>query len=168
MKLLLGMLAIGSCVFWVAINSFRPLDQTLGFLVLGGILLAGGTVLVWATKCGDVDSSDSYLPKARYVGTASLPWLLAAALLLNAVLDRSVPAQHHVTVVGKSESAVRETITITSWRPGKSVEVIPVDAGLYSKLPQRGPIIVAVKPGFLRLPWVTGFERVYQMNARTK
>jgi hypothetical protein len=168
MKLLLGMLAIGTGVFWVAINSYRPLNQTLSFGVLGVVLLAGGTVLVWAAKYDDVDSSDSYLPKARYVGVAFLPWLLAMALLLNAALDGSVPAQHRVAIVGKSESAVRHSVTVTSWRSGRSVEVIPVDAGLYSKLPQNGPIIVAVKPGLLKLPWVTGFERVYRMNARTK
>ncbi len=168
MKLLMGMLAIGGGVFWVATNSFRPLDQTLAFILLGLVLFAGGAVLTWAAKYDDVDSSDSYLPKARYVCVASFPWLLAAALLLNATLDGSVPAQHRVMVVSKSESALRQSITVTSWRPGRSVEVIPVDANIYPELPANGPIIIAVKPGLLRLPWVTGFERVYRMNARTK
>lgn len=166
MKLLLGILAIGTAVFWVAINSYRPLDQTLVYGLLGVTLLAGVAVLTWAAKHDDADDPDSYLPKSRYVAVAFLPWLLAAALLLNAFLDHSAPTPHRAAVVGKSEDAFRKCITVTSWRPGRKVESIPVDAYLYSRLPENGPIIVTVKPGLLHIPWVVGFERSYRLKVR--
>lgn len=164
MKLLLAIFAIGGAVFWVAIDLFRPLDQTLAFALLGLTLVAGGSVLAWAVIPHDADDSDSYLPKPRYIVVVSLPWLFALALFLNAFLDRSAPTQHPAAVVSKSERAFGQSLTVTSWRPGRSVESIPVDAGLYSKLPQRGPIIVTVKPGLLGIPWVSGFEHLHQLN----
>jgi hypothetical protein len=167
MKLLFGVFVTGGLAFWVAIDSYRPLDQTLAFALLGVTLLVGASVLAWAAKYDNADDSDSYLPKSRYVIVAALPWLLALALFLNAFLDRSAPTQHPTTVVSKRERAFGQSVTVTSWRPGRGVESIPVDARLYPKLPQSGPIIVSVKPGLLAIPWVSGFERHYQLNLRT-
>jgi hypothetical protein len=166
MKVLLGILVIGAALFWLAINSYRPLDQMLALDVLGLSFLLGGAVLVWAFRYDDVDKSDSYLPKSRYIVVACLPWFLALALLLNALLDTSAPTQYRATVVSKSETSFRQCITVTSWRTGRSVESIPVDAGVYPNLPQSGPIIVNVKPGLLHVPWVVGFERLYRLNVR--
>ncbi len=168
MKILFGVFVAGGLAFWVARDSYRPLDQTLALAVLGLTLLAGASVLAWGAKYDDADDSDSYLPKFRYLVVALLPWLFFLALFLNAFLDRSAPTQHPAAVVSKSDGIFGRSITVTSWRPGRSAESIPVDARVYPKLPASGPIIVSVKPGLLGIPWVNGFERHYQLNLRTK
>ncbi len=167
MRILLGVFVAGGLAFWVARDSFRPLDQTLVFAVLGLTLLVGGSVLAWAAKYDNADDSDSYLPKFRYLVVALVPWLLALALFLNAFLDRSSPTQHPAAVVSKREGIFQRSVTVTSWRPGRSAEFIPVDARVYSKLPPSGPVMVSVKPGLLSIPWVSGFERRYQLDLRT-
>ncbi len=167
MKILFGVFLAGGLAFWVARDSYRPLDQLLAFAVLGLTLLAGASVLAWGAKYNGADDSDSSLPKFRYVAVGLLPWLFALALFLNAFLDRSSPTQHAAAVVSKSEGLFGRSLTVTSWRPGRSAETIPLDAGVYPKLPASGPILVSVKPGLLGIPWVSGFERHYQLNLRT-
>jgi hypothetical protein len=168
MKLLFGVLVTGGLAFWLAIDSYRPLDRTLAFVLLGVTLLVGATVLAWAAKYDNADDSDSYAPKPQYILVSSLLWLFALALFLNAFLDRSAPTQHPTTVVSKRERAFGQSVTVSSWRQGRSVESIPVDARLYTKLPETGSIIVSVKPGLLGIPWVSGFEHLYRLNLRTK
>lgn len=168
MKLLLGILAFGTAMFWLAIHSYRPLDQNLAFEVMGFSFLAGAAVLAWGLKRDHPDRSDSYLPKPQYVAVACLPSLLALALFLNVLLDGSAPKQYQAFIVGKTETSLSNYVTVTSWRTGRTAESIPVDAAVYARLPQSGPILVSVKPGLLRLPWVAGFERVYRLNVRAR
>ena len=167
MKIRFGLFVAGSLALWVARDSYRPLDQPLAFKVIGLTLLAGATVLAWGTRRSKADDSDSYFPKFTYLIVALLPWLFVLTLSLNAFLDRSSPMQHPATVVSKSETILGRRITVTSWRPGRNAESIPVDAHVYPSLPANGPIIVSVKPGLLGIPWVNGFERRYQLNLRT-
>jgi len=167
MKILFGAFVAGGLALLVARDSYRLLDQTLALKLLGLTLLAGASVLALGAKHSDADDSDSYFPKFRYLIVALLPWLFFLTLSLNAFLDRSSPMQYPVTVVSKSEGMLGRSITVTSWRPGRSAESIPVDAHVYPSLPASGPIIVSVKHGLLGIPWVSGFERRYQLNLRT-
>ncbi|HXJ16280.1 MAG TPA: hypothetical protein VNM68_03685 [Candidatus Polarisedimenticolia bacterium] len=168
MKLLFGVLLTGGLASWFAINSYRPLDQTLAYALLGVTLLAGVAVLGWAAKYDNADDSDSYAPKPRYIAVSSVLWLFALAVFLNALLDRSAPAQHPTTVVSKREGTFGQSVTVNSWRQGRRVESIPVDSRIYPKLPESGSIVVSVKPGLLGIPWVSGFEHVYRLNLRNK
>ncbi len=166
MKILFGAFLAGGLAFWVARDSYRPLDQALAFALLVLTLLAGGSVLAWGIRYDDGNDSDSYSPKLRYVVVTFLPWLFALGLFLNAFLDRSAATQHPAAIVSKREGTFGRSITVSSWRPGRSAESIPVDARIYLKLPPSGPILVSVKPGLLGIPWVSGFERRYQLNLR--
>jgi hypothetical protein len=168
MRLFLGVFVMGGVAFWFAINSYRPLDQRLAYALLGVILLVGVAVLGWAAKYDHADDSDSYAPKPRYIAVSSVLWLFALAVFLNALLDRSAPTQHPTTVVSKREGTFGQSVTVTSWRPGRSVESIPVDSRIYPKLPENGSIVVSVKPGLLGIPWVSGFEHVYRLNLRNR
>ena len=167
MKILIGVFVAGALALWAARDSYRPLDQPLAFEVLGLMLLAGASALAWGTKHSKADDSDSYFPKSRYLMTALVPWLFFLTLSLNTFLDRSSPTQYPATVLSKGEGMFGRSITVTSWRPGRSAESIPVDAHVYPSLPASGPIIVSVKPGLLGIPWVSGFERHYQLNLST-
>jgi hypothetical protein len=168
MKLLFGVFVSGGLAFWWAIYSYRPLDQTLAFVILGLTLFLGVAVLAWAARYDNSNDSASYAPKPRYIVASSLLWLFALALFLNALLDRSAPALHPTKVVSKRERAFGQSVTVTSWRQGRSVESIPVDSRICLELPQRGSIIVSVKPGLLGIPWVSGFEHLYRVNLRNK
>jgi len=168
MKILLGILAFGTAMFWLAIHSYRPLDQNLAFEILGFSFLAGAAVLAWGLKRNHADSSDSYVPKPQYVAVACLPCLLALALFLNVLLDGSAPKQYQAIVLRKTETPLSNCITVTSWRTGRTAESIPVDASVYAQLPQSGPILVSVKPGLLHLPWVAGFGRIDRLNVRAR
>lgn len=166
MKFLLGILAFGTAMFWLAIHSYRPLDQRLALDILGVSFFLGAVVLACAFKFDHPDRSESYLPKPQYVAVACLPCLLALALFLNVLLDGSAPKQYPATILRKTETSFSNYIMVTSWRTGKTVESIPVDAAVYAQLPQSGPILVSVKPGLLHVPWVAGFERIYRLNVR--
>src|SRR5260370_16480116 len=94
MKILFGVFVAGGLALWVARDSYRPLEQTLAFAVLGLTLLAGASALAWGAKYNDADESDSYVPKFRYLAVALLPSLFFLALFLNAFLVRSSPSHH--------------------------------------------------------------------------
>src|SRR5215467_59365 len=120
MKILFGVFVVGGLALWVVRDSYRLLDQTLALDVLGLTLLAGASVLARGAKHGDAIDSDSYCPKFRYLIVALLPWLFVLTLTLNTFLDRSSPMQYPATVVSKSEGILGQSITVTSWRPGRS------------------------------------------------
>jgi hypothetical protein len=95
--------------------------------------------------------------RTAYVYTSLALALLALLVLLNGGLDRAPLSAVRTTVTQKSFSRRRDTtsyhLTVSSWRPGRSVEELSVGARLYNNVFVGKTITVGVHKGFFGLPW---------------
>lgn len=86
--------------------------------------------------------------------------VLAAALLLNGVLDRAPASQLNTTVIHKAiftgiqRYGTHYEVYVSSWRAGRSQEKLEVDSGLYKRVVVGETVTVEFHKGFLGLPWL--------------
>jgi predicted RNA-binding Zn-ribbon protein involved in translation (DUF1610 family) len=92
-----------------------------------------------------------------YVYSSLALLLLALLPLLNGWLDGSPASAVKATVIQKTAVLNRSTtsyrLTVSSWRPGRSVEELRVGARTYDNVFVGNTITVAVHKGFFGLPW---------------
>jgi hypothetical protein len=92
-----------------------------------------------------------------YVYSSLALLLLALLPLLNGWLDRAPGSSVRTTVIQKTysrrRSATRHSLTVSSWRPGRSVEELVVGTRTYNNALVGKTITVEVHKGFFGLPW---------------
>jgi hypothetical protein len=92
-----------------------------------------------------------------YVYSSLALLLLALLPLLNGWLDGSPARAVKTTVIQKTAVLHRSTtsyrLTVSSWRPGRSVEELRVGARTYNNVFVGKTITVEVHQGFFGLPW---------------
>jgi hypothetical protein len=102
--------------------------------------------------------------KRIYSGFIPLPWILAAALLLNGKLDSQKKVTYHPTIVD-SRYNMRGIVLgtrrlfVRSWREGQKYERLAVDGDDYDRFDTGDSVIVGVEPGALGIPWYYGVYR---------
>jgi len=134
------MLLIGSVLFFVALAIAVILDRR-------------------ARKHQEIE-----ILKRVYAGFIPLPWLLAAAIVLNGRLDsaknvRYVPAQVQGKFLMKGLVRGSRRLVVHSWRPDQKFERLAVDSDDFDRFAVGDRIEVAVEPGVLGIPWVYGVYR---------
>src|SRR5713101_8394188 len=95
--------------------------------------------------------------RTAYVYSSFALLLLSLLPLLNGWLDRSPGSAVRTTVIQKTAvhrgSTTRHRLTVSSWRPGRSVEELVVGAHTYDNAYIGKTITVEVHKGFFGLPW---------------
>ncbi|MFZ3214500.1 MAG: hypothetical protein WA192_00390 [Candidatus Acidiferrales bacterium] len=152
---------VGAIAFIVASGRYPALELD-GILIFIGVvffLTLGLAMIVErrALRHAEVESL-----KRVYYGLLPLPWLLAALLFANGALDRSPAHQEKARVIGKfamSGPVPSRRLIVSSWRPGRRVERIPVDRDDFDRFTSGDIVDIQVKDGLVSIPWVAGVSR---------
>ena len=152
MKVLSAIFVASALVLFLGPMRWTPLwmDPKWIAAVLLAFLVAG--LLFWWLETEHPSRPDaSYSPRVYYWIIALLPWVMAAGVKSNSLFDSSPPEIHHQTVISSEEGIYRNTIRVTSWRPGRAGENVRTDPA--TKCAAGSPITIAIKSGALQLPW---------------
>ena len=157
MKVLIGIFAVGCLGLWLADYSYPPVQQTRFVLGMVFVWFVGASILGWAEKNDDDDTSDSYYPKKQYLVIAFVPWLACAVVVANALMDSSSTGSAHTTAVTtRSTGRSGSSVSVASWNAeGKTIR-IPVNDGCYNRLPPGKSITVIEKDGAFGMHWIAG------------
>ena len=153
------LLAPGLLVGLAAYIVFPPLDA--GPLVAFGLfLLFLPIVLQLLSIIRKRLSDDLDRLRTAYVYSSIALLLLALLLFLNGWLDRSPVNPVTTTVIQKTEtrrgSSTGHSLTVSSWRPGRSLEELVVGSHTYNTVFVGKTIAVDMHKGFFNLPWYSG------------
>jgi len=153
----------GSLLFPYVTPIYPPLDLDL-MLVFFGLLFFVALAIVAVLDRRARKHQEIEILKRVYAGFVPLPWILAAAILLNGKLDTSskvvyVPERVQGKFVMKGLVRGSRRLVVPSWRPGQKVERVAVDADDFDRFRVGDNIEVAVQPGVLGIPWVYGVYR---------
>jgi hypothetical protein len=92
-----------------------------------------------------------------YVCTSFALLLLSFVVLVNGWQDKSPLNAVRATVIQKTSTRHRSTtsysVTVSSWRPGRSVEELTVGSRTYNNVVVGKPVTVGVRKGAFGLPW---------------
>jgi len=163
-KRLLALLAVflfGSIAFLPASLFYPPLELDgilifVGVLFFATLLLAGN--LDWRAR----QHVELEALKRIFRALVPLPWLLTGLLWANGKLDSSPGRNHRTVVVGKftMPGALKQSrITVNSWRPGRSVERVPVSQDDYLRFAPGDDVEIRVQDGLVGIPWVYAVYR---------
>jgi len=135
---------------------YPPLDAG-PLVVLGLCVFALPLVLQLFSVVRKRLSEDVRWLRKVYVYSSLALLLLALVPLLNGWLDRSPGSAVRATVIQKAfsrrGSATRHSLTVSSWRPGRSEEELVVGTRSYNNALVGKTITVEVHKGFFGLPW---------------
>lgn len=153
------LLAPGLLVGLAAYVVFPPLDA--GPLVAFGLfLLFLPIALQLLSIIRKRLSNDLDRLRTAYVYSSLALLLLALLPLLNGWLDTSPVNPVTTTVIQKTEthrgSSTGHRLTVSSWRPGRSLEDLAVGSHTYNTVFVGKTIAVEMHKGFFDLPWYAG------------
>ena len=150
------LLAPGLLGCMVAYVIYPPLDQ--GLLVTFGlcVLILPMTLQLRSILRKRLSEDAGWLRKAYVYSSLALA-LLALLLLLNGGLDRSPRSVVRTTVIQKevtrSRNGTRYVLTVSSWRPRRSLEDFTVDSRTYNRAVVGKTVTVQLHKGYFGLPW---------------
>jgi hypothetical protein len=102
-------------------------------------------------------SNDAAWLRTVYVYSSLGLALFAALLLLNGWLDKSPRNLLRTTLIQKKatmgRSGTRYVLTVSSWRPGRSVEEFAVGVSEFNRADVGKTVTVELHKGFFGLPW---------------
>lgn len=152
-----------TAVFLVGAVTFLPISLVYPPLELDGIFIFVGVVVFFALVLAvNVDRRsrrglEIEALRRIFVGLVPIPWLLAALLLVNGKFDTTPPVIHTARVEGKftMPGTLRSTrLAVTSWRPGRSIERVPLAASDFHRFDRGDTVEVSVQEGLVGIPWV--------------
>jgi len=153
----------GSLLFPYVTPIYPPLDLDLMLVFFGVLFFVALAIAVFLDRRARKHQEIEIL-KRVYAGFIPLPWMLAAAILLNGKLDSPmkvayVPAQVQGKFLMKGLVRGSRRLVVRSWRPDQKFERLPVDPDDFDRFEVGDRIEVAVEPGVLGIPWVYGVYR---------
>src|SRR5712692_1462995 len=127
----------GSIAFPYVSQIYPPLDLDLMLVFFGVLFFAALAVAVILDRRAR-NRRELEVLKRVYSGFIPLPWILAAALLLNGKLDSQKNVAYHPTIVDSRYNMpgiVRGTrrLFVHSWREGQRIERLAVDFDNYNQ-----------------------------------
>lgn len=152
---------LGALAFVVASGRYPALELDGILIFIGVMFFLTLGVAIWVERRA-LRHAEVEALKRVYYGLIPLPWLLAALLLANGALDRTLPKIERTRVVGKFSMhgpVANARLIVTSWREGSRFERIPVDRGDYDRFSTGDLIDVKLNEGLVGIPWVTGVSR---------
>ena len=139
-----------------ALSVYPPLDARLlmGFMLCVFLLPVVLQMLSFVRK---QPSEDVGRLRTVYICSSLALVLLALLLFLNGGLDRSPWNEVRTTVIRKTVvrggRATRYNVTVSSWRPGRSVENVNVGSQVFNRAVVGKTVTVDLHKGFFGLPW---------------
>jgi hypothetical protein len=153
----------GSLAFPYISQIFPPLDLDLMLVFYGVIFFLALAIAVVLDRRAR-NRQDLEVLKRIYSGFIPLPWILAATLFVNGILDAKANVMYHPATVDSRynmRGIVRGTrrLIVRSWREGQKYEELAVDADDFDRFRPGDAVNVGVKPGALGIPWYYGVYR---------
>lgn len=152
---------LGAIAFLPAGYAYPPLEFDTMIIFMGLVFfltLALAVVLdLRARSHAEIEAF-----KRVFRALVPVPWLLAGLLLANGRLDTAPPVAHETSVVGKftMPGALRlYRLTVISWRAGRNVERVPVNADDYARFSPGDRVDIRVQEGLVGIPWVYAVYR---------
>jgi hypothetical protein len=157
MKVLSAIFGVGALVLFLGPMRWTPLwmDPQWIVAVLLGFVVAG-LLVAWLEKEDPSRPDGSYSPRFYLWIVALLPWLMAAGVKANSLLDTSPAEIHHQTVISSESGIYRTKVRVTSWRPGRTAENVRTDPD--KTCAPGAAITIEIKSGALQLPWFSGIS----------
>jgi hypothetical protein len=153
----------GSLLFPYLSQVYPPLDidaMLVGFGLLFFLALALAVFLERRAHA----RKEIEIWKHLFTGLIPVPFILSLVLFLNGKLDspRNV-VYHETTVEGRyyMRGVIRGSrrLFVYSWRNGRKIERLAVDADDYERFHAGDRVNVGVEPGALSIPWFYGVYR---------
>jgi hypothetical protein len=149
---------LGALAFVAASVRYPPVEVDRVLIFIGALFFPTLGLAIWverrALRHGEVEAL-----KRIYYGLVPVPWLLAALLITNGLLDRGAPEIEHERVVGKFAMAgalpIRRLV-VTSWREDHRFEHILIDRSGFDFFHPGDPVNVKVQEGLVGIPWIAG------------
>jgi len=134
---------------------YRPLDPRLPM----AFILCGFTLPVMLQLLSFLRPTDDAERWRRvYVYSGVVLVLIAVLLFLNGGLDSSPSNEVRPTVIRKAIVGARYGnqyyVTVSSWRPGRSVENLNVRSDVFERAVVGKTVVVELHKGFFGLPWI--------------
>lgn len=153
----------GSLLFPYVTPIYPPLDLDLMLVFFGVLFFVALTIAVFLDRRARKHQEIEIL-KRVYAGFIPLPWILAAAIFLNGMMDSPgkvayVPTQVQGKFLMKGLVRGSRRLVVRSWRPDQKFERLPVDPDDFDRFKVGDRMEVAVEPGMLGIPWVYGVYR---------
>jgi len=155
MKILCGIFVAGALALFLGPMRWTPLwidPQWIAAVLLGFVIV--GVLFAWFEKEDPSRPDASYSPRFYLWIVALLPWLMAAGVKANSLLDTSTAEIHHQTVISSEAGMYRTKMRVTSWRPARESENVRTDPG--KSCEAGSPISIEIRSGALKLPWFSG------------
>ena len=152
MKISLFVFAIGTFILVLSIAAPCPLLGAGNMFVGAGLLfLVVAPLLAVAPR---------WLSETPFCTLLALcPWILAALIVSNGLLDRSGEVLNQTVVIGQKFYGSCDAVTVRSWRTGHSTEGLYVgktwNTGGVRGLSDGKPVIIGVRRGALGIPWIS-------------
>lgn len=153
----------GSLCFPYVSQVFPPLDLDLMLVFFGVLFFVGLSLAVLLDRLARRHAEIEVL-KRIFSGFVPLPWILTIILFLNGKFDSPknieyIPATVRDTFYMKGIIRGSRRLVVNSWRSGRKLERIPVEADDYDRFRVGDSLEVAIEPGVAGIPWVYGVYR---------
>ena len=153
----------GSLVFPYISQIYPPLDVD-AMLVFFGVVFFLGLLLAFFLDRRARARRDIEVMKHLFSGLIPIPIILSVALFLNGKLDSPKDMRYHPTTVEghyQFKGIIRGSrrLFVYSWREGRHLERLAVDADDFDRFKKGDKINVGVEPGALGIPWFYGVYR---------
>ncbi|HJZ66415.1 MAG TPA: hypothetical protein VKD70_18970 [Candidatus Acidoferrum sp.] len=153
----------GSLCFPYVSQVFPPLDLDLMLVFFGVLFFIGLTLAVILERLARKHAEIEVL-KRVFSGFVPLPWILTIILFVNGKFDTPknieyIPATVRDTFYMKGIIRGSRRLVVGSWRPGRKLERIAVEADDYDRFHVGDSLEVAIEPGVAGIPWVYGVYR---------
>ena len=152
---------VGAVLFVPASRIYPPLDLDGVLIFVGGLFFVTLSLAMWldtlARRHGEVEAW-----KRIFRALVPVPWLLSGLLIVNGWMDRSPPSVHTATVVSKFSMPgwlQQHRLVVSSWRAGRLLERIAVDASDQSRFLKGDEIEIGVHEGLAGIAWVSDVHR---------
>lgn len=153
----------GSLCFPYVSQVFPPLDLDLMLVFFGVLFFIGLTLAVILDRLARRHAEIEVL-KRIFSGFVPLPWILTIILFVNGKFDSPknieyIPATVRDTFYMKGIIRGSRRLVVGSWRSGRKLERIAVEADDYDRFRVGDSLEVAIEPGVAGIPWVYGVYR---------
>jgi hypothetical protein len=153
----------GSLCFPYVSQVFPPLDLDLMLVFFGVLFFIGLSLAVILERLARKHAEIEVL-KRIFSGFVPLPWILTIILFVNGKFDSPknieyIPATVRDTFYMKGIIRGSRRLVVGSWRPGRKLERLAVEADDYDRFHVGDSLEVAIEPGVAGIPWVYGVYR---------
>lgn len=156
-----GFFLVSTLAALLAGHLYPPLELD-GILIFVGVLFFLTLALAVQVERAALRLAEVEALKRIFYGLIPVPLLLAAILYVNGRFDASSASESEAAVVGKFSMPAllpSRRLVVTSWRPGRNWERVPVGRIDFDRFRSGDLVVVRVQKGLLGIPWVEGVYR---------